>query len=305
MVRSSDDCIRRDAFNGYRSSSAACLNRTPRVPGRDSERLAGRAALREEGLMAEDPLRGRPVALVTRPRAEAEALVPALAARGLVAVIEPLLEIELAAAPTLDLAGVQAVLCTSANGVRALARATADRRLPLYAVGEATAARARAEGFAAVTGAGGAVDDLVGLAAARLRPEGGRLLHVAGRVAAGDLAGALRGRGFAVDRANLYEARPASALSLPTLRALRQEEIGFALFFSARTAAVFVRLATEAGVFACCARIGAVVISPAVAAELTPLPWAEVRWAAHPDQPSLLAALDDLRAEASARRLAV
>src|SRR5438445_12540972 len=94
-------------------------------------------------------------ALVTRPREESKILAAALAARGVGAVIEPLMQIHYRTAAALDLAGVQAVLCTSANGVRALARANGERGISLLAVGEATAVRARAEGFTAVASAGG------------------------------------------------------------------------------------------------------------------------------------------------------
>src|SRR6266852_282900 len=116
-------------------------------------------------------------ALVTRPRAEAEGLAAALAERGIAAIVEPLLEIYYRDAASPDLAGIQAILCTSANGVRALARLSDERALPLLAVGEASAARARDDGFKRVESAGGTVDDLIHLAGARLRPEAGRLLH--------------------------------------------------------------------------------------------------------------------------------
>ena len=134
---------------------------------------------------AADPSRFGMRALVTRPRAEAETLAAALAARGIAAIIEPLLDIRYRDldAP-LDLDGVQAVLCTSANGVRALARLSPERGMPLFAVGDATAARARAEGFLEVHSAGGAVGDLVELIVGCLRPETGRLLHVAGSIVA-------------------------------------------------------------------------------------------------------------------------
>src|SRR5260370_42448675 len=99
-------------------------------------------------------------ALGARPRAEAGEWAAALAARGIAALIEPLLEIEYRSAPAPDLARVQAILCTSANGVRALARLTEERAVPLFAVGEASAARARAEGFARVESAGGSLADL-------------------------------------------------------------------------------------------------------------------------------------------------
>ena len=128
-------------------------------------------------------------ALVTRPRDDSKPLAEALASRRVGAVIEPLMEVHYRAPVMLDLEGVQAILCTSANGVRALAHASGERRLSLFAVGDATASRARAEGFAAVESAGGDVTDLVRLAAARLCPQAGRLLHVAGNVVAGDLIG--------------------------------------------------------------------------------------------------------------------
>ena len=161
--------------------------------------------------------------LVTRPREDAESLIAALAIRAIEALVEPLMEIHWQALEALNLAGVQAVLCTSANGVRALARASGERRAPLLAVGDATAARARAEGFDRVESAGGDVRDLARLATARLRPENGPLLHVAGNVVAGDLAGLLCARGFAVERRVLYEARAAAALSTAAAMVTRRD----------------------------------------------------------------------------------
>ena len=86
-------------------------------------------------------------ALVTRPAEEAATLAAALALLGVEAFVEPLMQIHYRASEALDLTGVQAILCTSGNGVRALARASSERGVALLAVGDATAARARAEGF--------------------------------------------------------------------------------------------------------------------------------------------------------------
>jgi len=236
-------------------------------------------------------------ALVTRPRAEAEGMAAALADRGVTALVEPLLDIRYRSGPPPDLSGVQAVLCTSANGVRALARLSEERTLPLFAVGEASAARARQEGFAEVHSAGGAVADLVRLVGERLSRDGGRLLHVAGSEVAGDLAGELWGRGFAVERAVLYEACPVAALSAATVRALAGGIVDFALFFSPRTAAVFTRLAGEAGVAEAMRFVSAVSISAAADAALEPLRFRGRHVAERPDQRSLLAVLDRLVAE--------
>ncbi|MBV8507116.1 MAG: uroporphyrinogen-III synthase [Alphaproteobacteria bacterium] len=231
-------------------------------------------------------------ALVTRPREDAEGLIAALATRAIEALVEPLMEIHWQAAEALDLAEIQAILCTSANGVRALARASGERGVPLLAVGDTTAARARAEGFGSVESAGGDVGDLARLVRTRLRPQNGPLLHVAGNVVAGDLVGLLRAQGFTVERRVLYEARAAAALSPAAVDSLREGAIAFALFLSPRTAAIFARLADVAGVGECCARVTAVSISGAADANLAGLPWHDRRIAERPNQSAILDALD-------------
>ena len=236
-------------------------------------------------------------ALITRPREEATALAAALAARGVDALIEPLMEVHFRAVASPDLTGVQAVLCTSANGVRALARATAERRLPLLAVGDATAERARAEGFCSVASAGGDAADLVRLVASQLDPREGGLLHVCGSVVAGDLADDLRKRGFDVDRIVLYVATPIAALSPAATDTIRSGAVDFALFFSPRTAAIFARLANDAGLASGCGTMTALSISATADAALGTLPWRKRCIAERPEQGALLAALDRLVAE--------
>jgi uroporphyrinogen-III synthase len=127
-----------------------------------------------------------------------------------------------------------------------------------------------------------------------LRPEAGRLLHVAGSVVAGDLCGELRAHGFAVDRAVLYGARPAVALTAATVRALAAGIVDFALFFSPRTAAVFARLAEQADIAEAMRHVTAISISAAADAALDPLRFRARLTAGRPDQPALLAALDRL-----------
>jgi uroporphyrinogen-III synthase len=232
--------------------------------------------------------------LVTRAEGDAEKLAAHLAQRGYQSVTETLMTIRFrpeatrSIGPFLD--GVQAVLFTSANGVRAFAEATQRRDFRAFAVGDATAAACRAAGFADVTSAGGAVDDLAKLAIARLRPKAGALFHAAASVTAGDLQGLLEAAGFSVRRAALYEAVESEWLSDATRMAIARHEIDAALFFSPRNAATFVRLAT--GLEEGCKHMIAVALSSAVAEKLAPLPWRRVAVAAAPNEAALLAALD-------------
>src|SRR3546814_8233506 len=65
-------------------------------------------------------------------------------------------------------------------------------------------------------------------------PTAGPLLHIAGSVTAGDLAGHLRAAGFDLRRDVLYDARTAEALDERVAATLAAGEIDLALFFSDR-----------------------------------------------------------------------
>lgn len=229
--------------------------------------------------------------LLTRPRQDSEDTARFLAEHNIEAVIAPLIEISDIAGVSLDLEGVQALLVTSANGVRALARATQRRDIPVFAVGDASAVAARQSGFVEVTSADGDVVALAALVRDRLAPEDGVLLHAAGSAVAGDLAGDLATHGFTVRRAQLYQAQAADNLPKAAQNALNGSNIDAALFYSPRTAAQFAKLVSAAGLEAPCQKIIAVCLSPAVAEAAAALPFAEVRTAAAPDQAALIAIL--------------
>ncbi len=232
--------------------------------------------------------------LITRAAREADLLARTLAARGIASLIEPLMAIRMlphnaqALAPFLE--GVQAVLFTSGNGARAFAAATPRRDLPVFAVGDATAAAAREAGFAAVASASGKVEDLAALVVAALKPGAGALVHAAGSVTAGDLSGLLGAAGFTLRRAVVYEAVPARELSAATRAAMRRGEIEAAVFFSPRNAATFVKLA--GGLYGPVASMIAVALSEAVAGVLNELPWRRIVVASSPNEAALLEALE-------------
>ncbi|QJE73211.1 uroporphyrinogen-III synthase [Aerophototrophica crusticola] len=229
--------------------------------------------------------------LVTRPRPEADSTAAAVAALGHRALVEPLLDIRLLPLPGLELDGLQGVVATSVNGVRALAGATDVRSLPLYAVGGKTAAMARDAGFASVVEGGGDAASLAGLLARTLDPRAGPLLHVSGADVAADLGALLAPAGIGVRRVVGYQAVAAGRLSPDVQLALAEGRIGAALFFSPRTARTFASLCTIEGVSAACAGLTALCLSQAVADGLAGLGWGAVRVAERPTQEALLALL--------------
>lgn len=234
--------------------------------------------------------------MITRPRDDAAPLGARLRVLGHEVLLEPLLEIGFKDNVALDLGGVAAVLATSANGVRALARTCGRRDVPVFAVGDATARAARDVGYEHVTSAGGDVDALAITVAKHLDPTDGRLLHVAGTRRAGDLQGLLSARDFDVERAVLYDATTAERLSEQAGDRLRAGTIDGVLFFSPRTARTFVSLAVNAGLGGDCRGVTAYCLSPAVAEGAThragDLAWDQVRVAVRPEETSLLELLE-------------
>lgn len=225
--------------------------------------------------------------LITRPREDGEALAARLAEAGHQPLLAPLLETRWFDGPALELAGIAAILATSANGVRALLRRTARRDLPLFAVGSQTAEEAHAAGFARVENADGDATALAEAVPRWLAPDAGALLHVCGAEAGGTLAEALGARGYDVRRESLYAVE---ALKLPpqAAAALADGAIDAVLLFSPRSARIF----AEESAALSLSKVAAFCISPATAAALPANRFAAIRVAARPNQASLLALLD-------------
>ncbi len=229
--------------------------------------------------------------LLTRSIEDAEPLAAALSRLGIEAVLEPLMSITDVGAPDLDLDGAQALLITSANGIRAFARHTPSRDITVYAVGDASARTAGDLGFAEVRSAEGDVDALAALVRDEADPDAGALVHIAGSHMAGDLSGLLGAAGFDVQRRVLYQATAAEKLSPETVDELESGTLDGVLLFSPRTARLFVKLAAAAGLEEACRPLIAYCLSQAVADNAEALPWRDIVVASAPNQQSLLDAL--------------
>ena len=227
--------------------------------------------------------------LVTRPLEDGAEIARLLAARGHQPLLAPLLEPRFQKGPLLeeagsDLDGVEAILATSANGVRALGRRTARRDLAIFAVGPQTAQEARRAGFTNIRSADGDGKALA-LATRGWASPGATLLHVCSQDAPGALSDQLSESGFTVRRCALYAIEPASVLPPDAKEALQNHALDAVMFFSPRTARIFEAL-TEGlptdGLIALC-------ISQATADALAPRGFAQIRVAARPNQDAMLA----------------
>ncbi len=229
--------------------------------------------------------------LLTRPEPDAQRTAEALRAKGHDVIAAPLLRIEPLADAAIGGGPWAAILITSANAAHAVAahpRGAHLRPLPVLAVGRRSAEAAAAAGFTDVTSAEGNADDLARLVAEKFKPTAAPLLHLTGEHRAGDLAGELRAKGFAVEMKIIYRAVAAARLPASTAGALASGIDGV-LHYSHRTAEAYVTTARAAGLLASALKPVQFCLSKQVAQPLAEAGAADVRVAPRPDEAALIA----------------
>jgi len=228
--------------------------------------------------------------LITRPEPDASRFAQQVAA-ALPDKFEPILSPMLEVVPepvTLMLDSVQALLFTSANGVRCFATMSDNRDIPAICVGAGTTREAEMHGLAA-SSAGGDVSDLAAMAAMSYQEGGGHYLHLRGREAAGDLVGSLLGEGCAAEEQIIYDQR-ALTLSETARQALKGTAAVVLPVFSPRTAAL---LADDIAAMGPSAPVHLVALSRNVAQALAPLAGAAIAVTTAPDLDAMLQALSE------------
>jgi uroporphyrinogen-III synthase len=230
--------------------------------------------------------------LVTRPEPEALRTAEVLRGLGHDVLVVPLLHFVSVANADLGEGPWTAVLMTSANAARAIARHPRLRDLlglPVLAVGDRSAEAAREAGFETVASADGEAGDLARVAAAQLAGTAGRVIYLAGEDRAADLAGALAADGVAVHTVVVYRMVAAEVLPAEAAAALSSRRIDGVLHYSRRSAETYLRCVEAAGLSAEATMAAHYCLSAEIAAPLVAAGAATVRIASRPNEKSLLA----------------
>jgi uroporphyrinogen-III synthase len=230
--------------------------------------------------------------VVTRPLEDSERSATALRARGYDVLIAPLLRIE--PVPVKLSPSWGGVVVTSANApaaVAALPVRDALVRLPLYAVGQRSAAAARDAGFTEVRSAGGDVRDLIRLLLSSRADAAGPLLYLAGEDRAADLASELTARGIAAEMAVVYRAA-AAPFPEALIAALTGGVVDAVLHYSRRSADTYVTGAAHANIAKPALAVRHYCLSAPIAEPLVAAGAAHIAIAARPDETALFATLD-------------
>lgn len=231
--------------------------------------------------------------LLTRPRDQAEEMAAELKSLGHEVIVSPLLERQILEI-SYDLHGAGALVFTSLNGVAAVDGRIPEALLavPVFAVGERTAAAAEGAGFDNLIVGPGQARGLLPLIIGFKGKIAGPIVHISGEDLRTDMAALLNAAGRPAERLSVYRMVAQSGLSHQAASALRQGQLDAVLFFSPRSAELFVTLMQAEGLAASFEGVIAVALSDAVAESLARLPWAAIRTAARPDRRAMLELLE-------------
>jgi uroporphyrinogen-III synthase len=237
--------------------------------------------------------------LVTRPHPDDETTAASLRARGFDVLRAPMLRFEPVAVHEDMNARYSAVIVTSANalrGVESLLKGHRMLELPLFAVGDHTAAAARRAGFTHVVSANGDAANLRDLVLASLRAKelkkASTLLYLAGAEIARDLASELEESGFRVVTQTTYRMIAVKSLPREACDAFAANQVEAVLHYSQRSARAFLDAARAAGVEISALAIPQCCISATVASVVRDAGATQVVVAATPDENALFEALE-------------
>ncbi len=229
--------------------------------------------------------------LITRPEADSVILAEQVRAMGAEAVIAPMMTIRVLDTDLPDLQKYDALAFTSANGVQAFAGKSDVRTHKCFCVGGETAARARAEGFTNIYEAGGKAESLADLIIAK-RPK--RVLYCAPEHKAYPFLDRLREGGVLCEEVVLYVAEPRMHIPDNIKAMMAQNDIDFALFFSKRTAQIFMDLVEREGCTPALKSIKALCLSDSVVQSAQAGLWARTYVSGKPDSGSMLLLLEQI-----------
>lgn len=185
--------------------------------------------------------------LVTRPVEDFKRTADNLAGLGFEALSAPMMDFKILSfvLPVFD--KLSALVFTSANGIRAIAAHEEFKQLPCYVVGMQTAKLAMEQGFEILAQGGGDVNSLCDVIEQDYKKRGLNqgLLHISGVHKAGNLAQKLAELSIANDGLQAYEMRKISDIAIEIQQKIVKQNIGGMLFYSARSAKIFIDMAKK------------------------------------------------------------
>lgn len=226
--------------------------------------------------------------LITRPITEAEPTGAKLERMGFRAAYAPMLRVEPVSFEIPD--EKRSLIITSKNGARFGLANIGNKGRPLFAVGEQTAAEARALGFTNITVGPGTARQLVPLLLECGLTQKREYAHLCGSVVSYNIASVLQDAGLDAVSTVTYQTVPNRVFSPSVQEEIDMGEIENVLFYSPRTATIFEEAISENDKHDWLPNLNAYCLSNRIADDLLG-PWKTINAAVLPTEKALLSLL--------------
>tara|TARA_Y100000590_G_C15699429_1_gene1006285 strand:+ start:946 stop:1671 length:726 start_codon:yes stop_codon:yes gene_type:complete len=232
--------------------------------------------------------------LITRPEPDASDLTIKLISKGYKVLKSPIVDIIEYKNNLTDLDNISAVITSSKNGIRSLARANKNRNICLYVVGQASKEEAERIGYTNIRVGPGDAIGLCDLICDKLSPSHDDLIYISGRHQSFDISGYLISKKFNIKKVVLYEVKAKKDFPKKIIEAIKNNEIDALLFYSPRVAEIFVEFIQEKNLANQVKNFDVFCISAKVAKKIENVGWRRVLIANYPDQKSIFSLLDSV-----------
>lgn len=229
--------------------------------------------------------------LITRSLIDALPIAEALKERGQDPLVSPLFKVVFY--PLSEIEAVQGLIVTSKNAVRAIESYGFLKNYPVFGVGDQTIELAHQLGFTNTWSAAGDGRNLLELVLKHSHPHQGPLYHISGDVIKIDFVAELRKYGFQAERRTVYSIQPFEKLPLSIVEGLEKGELSYCLFFSFKTAQIFVNLVNKENLGSLTLSLVALCLSEDVAKAIDVLKWKEIWVSPQPNQEALIGYFDE------------
>lgn len=230
----------------------------------------------------------RPV-ILTRPREDAEETAQVLRESGFSPCLSPVMHIEPLDWAAPDWRACVGLVITSAHALPAFALPVVPRALPVFVVGARSFQGLRNMGYSRLYGPVLQSSELPPLVLSVL--QGGRqgaLLHLTSAEGGGDFYETLARASLPVKALLVYKSAAVPVMSAEAMAMLKQPCTGSVLFYSPRSASLFLAQVQQAGLVPALGRLHAFCISDAVLHTIAAAGFAALHVASRPTQESLL-----------------
>jgi uroporphyrinogen-III synthase len=205
--------------------------------------------------------------LLTRPIGQSLILQKKLKRLEIDSFIEPMITIEDNIIKPIKISNESLVIITSPNILDILSNHHIDQSTRIAMVGQASARVAHSLGFNNIIKATKNASELINFIKSEISNDT-EIIYLRSDQISFDVKNHLKSRGYSVIEFVLYKSIPAKKLSDQLISMIKIHKIQRILFFSKRTAAIFISLAADAGILDRLSYIEALVMSDAIASEL-------------------------------------